>query len=139
MRQPGVETRPIKLIAGNSPFCETFFTGARVEKNDMVGPWNGGWTVGKRLLQHERSGQGGGRVMGASARLPDLFETYWRDAEGREDVRARMVANMVDAKAHALTIQRAVTDARGNLNPERWHNLDHEELPAHASARTRRS
>ena len=42
MRQPGVETRPIKLIAGNSPFCETFFTNARVEKNDMVGPLNGG-------------------------------------------------------------------------------------------------
>jgi alkylation response protein AidB-like acyl-CoA dehydrogenase len=117
MRQPGVETRPIKLIAGNSPFCETFFTGARVEKNDMVGPWNGGWTVGKRLLQHERSGQGGGRVMGAGGRLPDLFETYWGGADGEEDVRARMVANMVEAKAHALTMQRAVNDARGNLNP----------------------
>jgi len=33
-----VETRPIKLIAGNSPFCETFFTAARAEKDDMVGP-----------------------------------------------------------------------------------------------------
>ncbi len=117
MRQPGVETRPIRLIAGNSPFCETFFTNARVEKNDMVGPWNGGWTVGKRLLQHERSGQGGGRVMGGGVRLPELMETYWGDAEGEEDVRARMVANMVDAKAHALTMQRAVNDARGNLNP----------------------
>ena len=38
MHQPGVETRPIKLIAGSSPFCETFFTDARVEKDDMVGP-----------------------------------------------------------------------------------------------------
>jgi alkylation response protein AidB-like acyl-CoA dehydrogenase len=117
MRQPGVETRPIKLIAGNSPFCETFFTGARVEKNDMVGRWNGGWTVGKRLLQHERSGQGGGRVMGGGARLPDLFQTYWGEADGEEDVRARMIANTIDAKAHALTMQRAVNDARGNLNP----------------------
>ena len=60
MHQPGVETRPIKLIAGSSPFCETFFTDARAEENDMVGPLNGGWTIGKRLLQHERSGQGGG-------------------------------------------------------------------------------
>jgi alkylation response protein AidB-like acyl-CoA dehydrogenase len=116
MRQPGVETRPIKLIAGNSPFCETFFTNARVEKNDMVGPWNGGWTVGKRLLQHERSGQGSGRMMGG-ARLPDVFEGYWGDADGEEDVRTRMVVNMIDAKAHALTLQRAVNDAKGNLNP----------------------
>jgi alkylation response protein AidB-like acyl-CoA dehydrogenase len=116
MRQRGVETRPIKLIAGNSPFCETFFTDARVEKNDMVGPWNGGWTIGKRLLQHERSGQGGGRMM-TGARLPDVFESCWDGAEGEEDVRARMVANLIDAKAHALTLQRAVNDAKGNLNP----------------------
>ena len=67
MHQPGVETRPIKLIAGSSPFCETFFTDARAEKDDMVGPLNGGWTVGKRLLQHERSGQGGARGWAAAA------------------------------------------------------------------------
>jgi alkylation response protein AidB-like acyl-CoA dehydrogenase len=55
MRQPGVEARPIKMISGASGQCETFFTDARAEKNDMVGPLNGGWTIGKRLLQHERS------------------------------------------------------------------------------------
>ncbi|MBS0332488.1 MAG: acyl-CoA dehydrogenase family protein, partial [Proteobacteria bacterium] len=75
MHQPGVETRPIKLIAGNSPFCETFFTDARAEKDDMVGPLNGGWTIGKRLLQHERSGQGGGRMM-AGANVVDLAKQY---------------------------------------------------------------
>ncbi|HZZ37305.1 MAG TPA: acyl-CoA dehydrogenase family protein, partial [Caulobacteraceae bacterium] len=76
MHQSGVETRPIKLIAGNSPFCETFFTNARVEKDDMVGPLNGGWTVGKRLLQHERSGQGGNRMMGGVDSIPDLAKQY---------------------------------------------------------------
>src|SRR5580700_6937237 len=64
MRQPGVEARPIRMISGASGQCETFFTAARAEKNDMVGPMNGGWTIGKRLLQHERSGQGGARMMG---------------------------------------------------------------------------
>ncbi len=117
MRQNGVETRPIKLIAGNSPFCETFFTNARVEKNDMLGPLNGGWTIGKRLLQHERSGQGGGRVLGGAANLPDLLETYWTHAEGKVDIRTRVVTNLVDAKAHALTLQRAASEARGNQNP----------------------
>jgi len=116
MRQPGVETRPIKLIAGNSPFCETFFTDARVEKNDMVGPLNGGWTVAKRLLQHERSGQGGGRVMGGGASLPDLEATYGDNSEG-DDLRVRVLANMIDARAHALTQKRAAADARGNQNP----------------------
>ena len=121
MHQPGVETRPIKLIAGNSPFCETFFTDARVEKDDMVGPLNGGWTVGKRLLQHERSGQGGGRMMGPTANLVDLAKEYVGvDETGRiadSDLRTRIAAHMIDARAHMLTIQRATEEARGNQNP----------------------
>ena len=44
MDQPGIETRPIRLIAGASPFCETFFTDARAEKNDLLGKLNDGWT-----------------------------------------------------------------------------------------------
>ena len=119
MRQSGVETRPIKLIAGSSPFCETFFTAARVEKDDMVGPLNGGWTVGKRLLQHERSGQG---VRGAAAvSISDIAKKYVGvDEHGRlanSDLRSRLAAHMINAKAHALTLSRAVAEARGNLNP----------------------
>ncbi|HWE98520.1 MAG TPA: acyl-CoA dehydrogenase family protein [Caulobacteraceae bacterium] len=121
MRQAGVETRPIKLIAGNSPFCETFFTDARADKNDMVGPLNGGWTVGKRLLQHERSGQGGGRMMGAGRGLEDYAGDYGlRDGDGEvadDDIRSRTILNKMDAKAHALTIQRSLNDAKGNVNP----------------------
>jgi alkylation response protein AidB-like acyl-CoA dehydrogenase len=120
MRQPGVEVRPIKLIAGNSPFCETFFTDARVEKNDMVGPLNGGWTVGKRLLQHERSGQGGGRMM-TGPNVVELAKRYvGTDEKGRiadGDLRSRIAKHQIDSKAHALTLQRIVNEAKGNLNP----------------------
>jgi alkylation response protein AidB-like acyl-CoA dehydrogenase len=121
MHQPGVETRPIKLIAGSSPFCETFFTDARAEKNDMLGPLNGGWTIGKRLLQHERSGQGGGRMMGGGPSLDVLAKKYVGvDDKGRiadADLRSRLAVHMMDAKAHGLTIQRAMNEARGNVNP----------------------
>jgi len=121
MHQPGVETRPIKLIAGSSPFCETFFTDARAEKTDMVGPLNGGWTIGKRLLQHERSGQGGGRMMGGGPSLDTLAKKYVGvDDRGRiadADLRSRLAVHMMDAKAHGLTIQRAMNEARGNVNP----------------------
>ena len=120
MHQPGVETRPIKLIAGNSPFCETFFTDAKAAKDDMVGPLNGGWTVGKRLLQHERSGQGGGRMM-AGADVVSLAKTYvGLDDRGRiadPDLRTRIARYEIDAKAHALTLQRAMVEAKGNINP----------------------
>lgn len=68
MHQPGITVKPIRLISGSSPFCETFFDNAVARKADLVGQLNRGWTVGKRLLQHERSGQGG--VGAAAARAP---------------------------------------------------------------------
>ncbi|MEL7028779.1 MAG: acyl-CoA dehydrogenase family protein, partial [Pseudomonadota bacterium] len=54
MAQPGVTTKPIKLISGVSPFCETFFDDARCEKKNLVGELNKGWTIAKYLLTHER-------------------------------------------------------------------------------------
>jgi alkylation response protein AidB-like acyl-CoA dehydrogenase len=63
MKSPGVSTKPIKLISGNSPFCETFFDNVTVPKDQIVGELNRGWDVAKYLLGHERemiSGAGGG-------------------------------------------------------------------------------
>ena len=62
MTTPGVTTKPIKLISGNSPFCETFFDNVPVPKHQIVGELNRGWDVAKYLLGHERemiSGAGG--------------------------------------------------------------------------------
>jgi alkylation response protein AidB-like acyl-CoA dehydrogenase len=120
MHQPGVEVRPIKLIAGHSPFCETFFTDARVEKNDMVGPLNGGWTVGKRLLQFERSGSS--RPRGEAGPAPaELAKQYVGvDEKGRIadlDLRSRISANDIDRHAFVLTQYRAIAEAKGNQSP----------------------
>jgi len=63
METPGVEARPIKLISGKSPFCETFFEDVKVPKENLVGELNKGWTIAKYLLTHERemiSNQGEG-------------------------------------------------------------------------------
>ncbi len=62
METPGVSTRPIRLISGASPFCETFFDNVKVPKHQIVGEVNRGWDVAKYLLGHERemiSGMGG--------------------------------------------------------------------------------
>ena len=59
MDQPGVSTKPIKLISGKSPFCETFFENARAEKNNLIGELNAGWEIAKYLLTHEREMIGG--------------------------------------------------------------------------------
>jgi alkylation response protein AidB-like acyl-CoA dehydrogenase len=121
MDQPGVRTRPIKLIAGASPFCETFFDDARAEKDDLLGNLNDGWSVVKRLLQHERqsqtsaSGGGGGRP----TLLQDVAKQYvGTDAEGRlddPDLRTRLADHIMDAKSHELTIRRITAEARGSV------------------------
>jgi len=69
MASEGVSTKPILLISGNSPFCETFMDEVQVPKSygedcpAYVGEINRGWDVAKYLLGHERemiSGAGGG-------------------------------------------------------------------------------
>jgi alkylation response protein AidB-like acyl-CoA dehydrogenase len=120
MHQPGVTTRPIKLISGASPFCETFFDNAIARKDDLLGPLNDGWTVGKRLLQHERASQtgAGGPRSGPSETLEDIAKRYvGTDEQGRladPDLRARLVEHLMDAKAHTLTLARVAAEARDN-------------------------
>ncbi|MBA3578160.1 MAG: acyl-CoA dehydrogenase family protein [Sphingomonas sp.] len=71
MATQGVSTRPILLISGSSPFCETFFDDVKVPRDQVVGEVNRGWDVAKYLLGHERemiAGMGlGGGLSGASS------------------------------------------------------------------------
>jgi alkylation response protein AidB-like acyl-CoA dehydrogenase len=128
MKAPGVEVRPIKLIAGASPFCETFFTDVKVPKENLVGPLNGGWTIAKRLLQHERSGLsggggggGGGGMFGVAGSVPSLAKTYVGvDAEGRitdSDLRSRIAAHDMERRAFQLTAMRTIVESRSNQGP----------------------
>ena len=126
MHQPGVEPRPIRLINDSSPFCETFFTDAKAPKENLVGPLNGGWTVGKRLLQHERSGisgAGGGttRAMMAGGPLNEMARSYVGvEKDGRladADLRQRLTEHLMEAKAFALTGRRLALEDRSNRGP----------------------
>lgn len=120
MDQPGVETRPIKLIAGASPFCETFFNDAKAEKNDLLGNLNDGWSVGKRLLQHERASQTGARPTSSKVglSLQQLAKQYvGEDDQGRlsdPDLRTRIASHLMHTKAHGLTVARIAAEAKGN-------------------------
>ena len=117
MHQPGVETRPIKLIAGVSPFCETFFTDAKATKDAILGEINVGWTVGKRLLQHERASQTGSSMGGRVTPLEDIAKAYvGTDDKGRIadlDLRNRLTQHLMDSKIHGLTLARVVAETKG--------------------------
>ena len=119
MKSPGVEVKPIQLISGASPFCETFFTDVKVPKENLVGPLNGGWTIGKRLLQHERTNlSGGNRALSAygSKSLPDVVKSYvGTDEEGRiadADLRARVIKYELDNLIFQMTAKRVAAESK---------------------------
>ncbi|KCZ63402.1 acyl-CoA dehydrogenase [Hyphomonas sp. L-53-1-40] len=120
MESPGVEARPIQLISGESPFCETFFSDVKVPKDQLVGDVNGGWQIAKRLLQFERSsisaggfgGTGGSGILGPEEYAKMHIGT---DNEGRlidGDLRGRITDHKMYAKAFNLTVQRQAEQAK---------------------------
>ena len=120
MDQAGVETRPIQLISGASPFCETYFNDAVAEKADLVGELNDGWSVVKRLLQHERQSQtSASRAASEKETLADKAIRYvGTDDTGRladADLRGRLTRHMMDSEAHNLTIGRITAEAKGKV------------------------
>ena len=123
MDDPGVSVKPIILIAGNSPFCQCFFDDVKVSKTDLIGVENRGWTVAKRLLQHERSMISGMGSLGGGGRSMTLAETalsfYGKigskiaDAPGREAVSK---INM-DRQAFSQTQRRAGEENTSGSTP----------------------
>ncbi|MFB0610746.1 acyl-CoA dehydrogenase family protein [Aurantiacibacter poecillastricola] len=112
MESDGVSTRPIRLISGASPFCETFFEDVKVPKNQVLGEVNDGWSVAKYLLGHERemiSGMGG-RAQGLT--LSDYaLNKLGADEQGRLDdsvLRARIAMHEVRSHAFAAMSERFI-------------------------------
>jgi alkylation response protein AidB-like acyl-CoA dehydrogenase len=127
MASDGVSVSPIGLISGASPFCQTFFDNVKVPKGNLVGERNKGWTIAKRLLQHERqmiSGIGGMSALGGSGRsMEDYAKDYAGAADGRiadATLRRKVTSHRINDRAFQLTLARAADEAKagqsdGNL------------------------
>jgi len=96
MASEGVTTKPILLISGNSPFCETFFDDVKVPKDQIVGELNRGWDVAKYLLGHEREMISGG---GISNEMPSIGAAFAEVAALDPIMRAEMAAFDVETLA----------------------------------------
>jgi acyl-CoA dehydrogenase len=124
MDQPGVTVKPIRLISGTSPFCETFFDDAIAQKEDLVHEVNKGWTVAKRLLQHERSGisrlASGDRERQVGRPLAALAKEYLGEENGRiadDGIRTAIARQNINQRAFGLTQRRTVEEAEGTKTP----------------------
>ncbi len=123
METGGVEARPIKLISGASPFCETFLTDVKVPKENLVGTLNKGWTIAKRLLEHERTmisemgmGAGAASMGGMEQVAKDHFGT---DGEKIADpaIRAHITQHKMDQQAFGLALSRSAAQAKAGQGP----------------------
>jgi alkylation response protein AidB-like acyl-CoA dehydrogenase len=120
MSTPGISVRPIPLISGASPFCETLFEGVRVPARNVVGRPEQGWEVAKAVLEHER------------ALISEMRDERSSEGEALEDVarasgaladpvlRDRVTQVNLDLLANRLTVRRALEgiQARGRPGPE---------------------
>ena len=115
MHQPGVTIKPISLISGSSPFCETFLDDALASREDLIGEMGKGWTVGKRLLQFERSGIGGMNGGGGKKKKPkkndfvELAKQYTGEIDGKiadAGAREEVLNHSMLERAFTLTAQR---------------------------------
>ncbi len=121
MSDPGVTVKPIKLISGLSPFCETFFDNVRASKRNVVSEVNQGWTVAKRLLQYERTSIGGiGNRGQASESLEAMAVRVLGAQHGRlsdADLRDAILRHRMNDKSFGLTMRRAMENAEGGRAP----------------------
>jgi alkylation response protein AidB-like acyl-CoA dehydrogenase len=115
MTTPGVTTKPIKLISGNSPFCETFFDNVVVPKAQIVGQLNRGWDVAKYLLGHEREMISGAGDGGQTSAIGNVLRR-----SGLEDpmLRAELAQFDIDALAFAACGEKFLDEIKvGKAHP----------------------
>ncbi|MBU2644753.1 acyl-CoA dehydrogenase family protein, partial [bacterium] len=125
MDQPGVDVRPIRLISGESPFCEVFFDNVRASKKHVLGEQNKGWQVAKALLGHERTmiadvfGSTRSTAMEVTS-LKEAAEHYIGLKDGRladSSIRERMAQIQMDETCFELTVQRNFDNMKAGHNP----------------------
>jgi len=120
MATPGVSVKPIRLISGLSPFCETFLDNVRVPKANVVSEVNRGWTVAKRLLQYERTSIGGIGGGQRTVTLEELAAEYAAAADGRIAdlaLRAAVLRHRMNDRCFALTVKRSQQETTAGIAP----------------------
>ena len=137
LRVPGVTISPIQLISGNSDFCQVFFENVKAAPRNQVGKLNGGWTIAKRLLQHERQMLSGG-VLGSvgteetpgpkkkqkkrqpKSALAESAKPYLGEEDGRladAFLRDKIAQYELDSLCFGLTMRRSGEAAKTGQGP----------------------
>jgi alkylation response protein AidB-like acyl-CoA dehydrogenase len=117
MQSPGISVRPIQLISGYSPFCETFFDKVRVPARNLVGKPNAGWTIAKALLGHERALISQSRDAATDDEEP--LESLARRSGALDEaiLRDRITQANMDFLCNKLTLRRSAESVQAGRGP----------------------
>jgi len=111
METEGVSTKPIKLISGRSPFCETFFEDVKVPKENLVGERDKGWSIAKYLLTHERE------MIGDSGNLKPVAQMVAEMGVTPDAaLQAKITEITIDEWAFAQTMSRMLAEAKAGAS-----------------------
>ena len=104
MKQPGIEVRPLKNMAGGEDFNEVFLTKAKTRRDWIVGKRGEGWLVSRTTLKHERNSIGSSETSSLQfLGLVQLAKTALRNGKPAiqdPEIRQRLVNLEGNVRAH---------------------------------------
>ncbi|MBX3247634.1 MAG: acyl-CoA dehydrogenase family protein [Myxococcales bacterium] len=122
MKTPGVEVKPMQTLGHTPAFCDTFFENARVPKENLLGPLNGGWSLAKALLGHERTLVAAVGQTRRTLRLARRIAEHQRGADGKPLIEAphwreKLARLEMRLRAHQMTNYRALVEQQKGHHP----------------------
>ncbi|MDD9936330.1 MAG: acyl-CoA dehydrogenase family protein [Myxococcales bacterium] len=115
MKTPGLRVEPFLTLGGTPAFCDTYFDDVKVPKENLVGPLDGGWSLAKALLGHERVSIGDvGRSTRALHNLKRIAKKTMRDGKPLfEDpgIRARIARLEIRIESLRMVIYKTLAGA----------------------------
>jgi alkylation response protein AidB-like acyl-CoA dehydrogenase len=121
MDQPGVEVRPLRQMTGSAEFNEVFFSDARTDGVNVLGPVNDGWKVAMATLGFERGTAFLSQQLGFQRELAEVIDIARTTGATEEpEVRQALADSYVGVQIMKYNGMRMLTSLvrSGVLGPE---------------------
>jgi alkylation response protein AidB-like acyl-CoA dehydrogenase len=121
MDQPGVEVRPLRQMTGTAEFNEVFFSDARTDAANVLGPVGEGWKVAMATLGFERGTAFLSQQLAFQRELSELIELARSNgASSAPVIRQELADSYVGVQVMKYNGMRMLTSLvqKGELGPE---------------------
>lgn len=116
MASPGLTVRPIRMLEGGTDLNECYLDNVRVPVENLVGELHKGWSYGKYLLGHERTGIAG--IGSCKQQLARARQLAQQQGLGDDPVlQARLAQFDVELMALEFTALRLLSDHQQSRTP----------------------